>query len=405
MTKRKFCLVSAFLLLVYGFQEILFRISFPLPEVLNFNRINYTNVLLLESESPPYQCNTSFVWESKPDGAMSLHHLNLYGFRDRDWKLRPNRGTPRIMFVGDSFVEGFLAGDTETIPDGFAKESRAKGFPQETLNLGIGASGLPEYCRLTRDAVPLLSPYCLVLVLYANDFPLQVFDPGWIFPPLHPEQNSSYRPHLLSLLEFHKSRHTVPRAWHSPPYPFVPPVPDSRNPWSNEEFSTIAQLHVTPNLAKEMKQGRFNPYAFDTYGVMERMLKIPADATPYLDAINSYTEKHHCELYVVYLPSCHQVSDAYLPFHSEYSIQKHPKSLQGDAYQTHARELGQACAKLNIPYLNLTPIIKDHEKNNERLYWDYDEHMRGKGYLLIGKYIYNWIFTKNNQTSLLSRID
>ena len=36
-------------------------------------------------------------------------HLNLYGFRDGAWDVRHKRAR-RILFVGDSFVEGFMVG-------------------------------------------------------------------------------------------------------------------------------------------------------------------------------------------------------------------------------------------------------------------------------------------------------
>ena len=65
--------------------------------------------------------NASFRWNSKPDGASFVSHLNLYGFRDRQWNVAPSRGTERVMFVGDSLTEGFMATDDETIARGYEK--------------------------------------------------------------------------------------------------------------------------------------------------------------------------------------------------------------------------------------------------------------------------------------------
>jgi hypothetical protein len=84
------------------------------------------------------------------------------------------------------------------------------------------------------------------------------------------------------------------------------------------------------------------------------------------------------------------VSDAYLPFRSEYSENKHPESLMGERHQLHARLLKSACAQLHIPFLDVTPPLREREASGERLYWNYDPHLRGASYLMLGEVIYQW---------------
>ena len=62
----------------------------------------------------------------------------------------------------------------------------------------------------------------------------------------------------------------------------------------------------------------------------------------------------------------------------------------GEPYQIHAKILKKTCHKLKIPFLDLTPFFKEYENKGMRLYWNYDEHMKGKGYLLTGEYLYDW---------------
>ena len=38
----------------------------------------------------------------------------------------------------------------------------------------------------------------------------------------------------------------------------------------------------------------------------------------------------------------------------------------------------------------MTPILRKYEASGERLYWNYDEHMKGESYVLVGKYLYDW---------------
>lgn len=390
MRKKRILSISLAWILIAAAQELLFRLVFPVPEVLDFNRINYTNTLLHTSEDPPHLSNSSFTWSSEPDGAGFVHKLNLYGFRDKDWKLKKDKSRPRVMFIGDSFVEGFMSPDEGTIPNGFSKEAARNGHPYETLNLGIGASYIQLYFELVRDAVPLFRPDHLILVFYANDFPTAEFNPAWLSNARDPLPVQPSKPRMLHLIGQFRQGRTIARAWHSPPQPFVPPIPSPLNPWSEEAFRKQVEAFVSPPIAEAMMKGSFNPYAADSYGVMERTLPVPSIVRPHLEALLAYTKRHSTRLHLAYLPSGHQVSDAYLPYHSEYSTNKTPTSLQGPRYQHHALTLGQECEKLNIPFLDLTPLLRKHESGGERLYWDYDEHMRENGYLLAGKYIQNW---------------
>ncbi len=63
--------------------------------------------------------------------------------------------------------------------------------------------------------------------------------------------------------------------------------------------------------------------------------------------------------------------------------------LNKPEYQIHQQYLKENCERLNIQFIDLTNSIKEKESNGERLYWDYDQHMRAKGYQLVGETIWN----------------
>ena len=109
--------VGAFLVL----QELVLRAVFPLPEVLNFDRASYSHIGSVRDPSAPATLGHASVrWVSEPDGFDFVHALNLYGFRDREWRLRKPDGATRVAFFGDSFVEGFSAPAEATLPAAFA---------------------------------------------------------------------------------------------------------------------------------------------------------------------------------------------------------------------------------------------------------------------------------------------
>ncbi len=104
--------------------EIVARWSFPLREIENFDRMAYAPMLAGADITGTTLHHASFSWHSDPDGASFVHHLNQYGFRDIEWRVAKSQGVRRVAFVGDSFVEGFMARDDESIPSVFRQLSR-----------------------------------------------------------------------------------------------------------------------------------------------------------------------------------------------------------------------------------------------------------------------------------------
>lgn len=362
------------------------RFMFPLPEAADFNRIHYSP---LDISCAPgeitHLSNASFLWISEPDSHQNTIDLNIYGFRDRDWPLRSKAGH-RVAFIGDSFVEGFMAEDSESIPAVFGSLARDSGLSVETMNLGIGGAGIEHISALVRDIVPLFRPTSMVFVLYAND--VVAMNGHMDFSRL-PDKRSRrlifVLPRLLWIADRLIKCEPVPRAWRARPMPFVRAVPHPSNPWSAPENERAFSGFVDPGIADAMRRGAFNPHIINEYGLYERILKVPAEPLPLLAGMKSYLDAFGVKLSIVYLPSRSQVSDAYLPFQAAYSVDKQPHSLMGPQYNSNATELARVCSMLNIPFLDLTPALGKREQKGERLFWSFDEHMRPAGYRLAAE--------------------
>ena len=135
LARRALFAIGLFLIL----QEGAFRLVFPVPEVVNFHRINYSPKLFRSRDILPATLgHASFTWSSDPDEYEFVHRLNLYGFRDDTWKVEREAGTTRVAFIGDSFVEGFGSDGPNTLPAAFGRRARESGLPVEVLNLGVG---------------------------------------------------------------------------------------------------------------------------------------------------------------------------------------------------------------------------------------------------------------------------
>jgi hypothetical protein len=382
-------------------QESLLRVAAPIPEVTNFNRMNYSSPFYTPPVTSTSFSNVAFTWASEPDGIEFTHNLNRYGFRDRTWRVKHEQNHQRIIFIGDSFVEGFMADDEETIPRGFAQEASTRKRILETLNLGIAGSRFPEYYTLIRDAVPLFQPEYLLLVFYANNFPqVSEFEPAWLSPPFIPQYAQIFKSRFYQIAENMKGYETILHALKMPAFSFIEAVPDSKNPWSSEKKAAYFRTFVAPKIATAMKRGRFNPHIVNYYIRCKKVLRKSFNIVSHLNALKHFVTEHSCKLFIAYIPFNNQVSDAYLRFQSEYSSDKNPTSLMKNEYQIHARILKNTCQQLHIPFQDLTPILRKHEARGERLYWNYDPHMKGKGYLLVGKYLYNWFESQRQKETL-----
>jgi len=367
-------------------QEALFRAAFPIPEVSNFNRVAYSQMVLGEGAARSPLVNASFTWSSRPDGVSFTHHLNLYGFRDRAWRLEKG-SRRRVAIVGDSLVEGFMASDEETLPRGFERRAAQRGEPLEVLNLGVGAAQLPDYFQLIRDLVVVLRPDDIVLVLYANDLPAPPYDPSWLANPIVPERSASWRPRALDALIRMKEGRPVPRRWGSPPFSFLPAVPSERNPWTHREAEWG---WVNPAVAQSMKDGAFNPYVVDAVGSYARYLRTPVDLRPHFAALAAYLGAHGTRLAVTYIPYSPTVSDHYLAYARSYSRAIDVPTMTGAEFQLHERCVRSSCEAVGIRFHSLGDEIRTAERQGTHLYWNYDEHLRGLGYQFAGAVLHDW---------------
>jgi hypothetical protein len=183
----------------------------------------------------------------------------------------------------------------------------------------------------------------------------------------------------------------APRRWIEPPFDFLPAVPDPRNPWSHGRRARALEAFVAPDIASAIRAGRFNPMLVEALPWFRKHLTREFEIGEHLRALRDFTAGHGATLRVVYLPTKTQVSDAYLAAQAPFSPPGSAEgSLIGPEYQVQAHRLAQSCAALGLPFLDLTPRLRAREAQGERLYWDYDDHMRAAGYRFSAEAIAAW---------------
>ena len=286
--------------------EVAARFYFPLPDVRNFNRIAYSPLDVSGGmrerpdmgHTPPLLVRVG----ARPCALRaSLEPLRLS--RPATGTCRPSHGR-RVLFVGDSFVEGFMAADEEAIPRVYERLARAAGADVEVWNLGVGAAGMAEYLRIVQDAVPAFRPDEIVLVLYANDFlALPLFDAAQVKPPRVPEfRNRGFR-----------GSRARPRGscsacrWRARPQRAVLVLcGGARSVQPVDEHDAALSPRVAPDIADAMRRGQFNPWVVDQLQTFARYLPTPVDADGYLRFLKTYLDAAGVALRVAYIPLSHR---------------------------------------------------------------------------------------------------
>lgn len=379
---------AALRLLVVCFvvQEVVLRFVFPLPDVKGLNRINYMKVGLAGSEMKAIR-SMRVLQENALDGVAMARTLNEYGFRGGRWEPHKAPGVARVFFVGDSFVEGGLTPDGETIPESFQTKAHERGVRVEVLNLGVNGAGLESELHLIVDAAPVLRPDVVFLVLYANDLP----DDPVLPSPRHFGSYPTLKPRFLELLAMALNHEPLPcrQAWRT--WRFLQPVPNPNNPWSDKDFEATYREMVSPAVLEAMRAGRFNPYRVGGSLYIEQSLLSPFDIRKALRDLREYLGQLGCRLLVLYVPERGMVTNYYKRFEREYS-RGLPENvdLTQPPYQLHRRLLRDQCAELALPFLDVTELIRREEDAGRHLYFGYDDHLTGKGSSFVGAAVFHW---------------
>lgn len=381
-------LAGALLLLpVLLLQEAAFRWVFPTPEYPSFNRVHYGPRPKWVYGPLRENMNSRYLYRSKPDGTESINSVNVYGFRDpSDWPVAKSDGRTRVMFIGDSFVEGLLTDDEHTIPAQFAKQAEQAGTPVEVMNLGISGAGVSDYASLIHDAVPAFKPDVVMLVFYENDFPAPPLEFELARPVRSVRLANAWTPRAVTVVKRALNHRTLPRRRPGAISPVYFKVPDPGNPLSNPTTRARAERYVDPELMSEMTDGTLSPWLLDHLTHTEKSLRAPIDAPGLLRQLQAFTKEQGVkQLILAFIPPAVQVSNYYIAFAERLSELKGVTSLQGPEYQKHGPALATASAALGIPFLDFSQDLRKEEASGNHLYWNYDTHMRAVGYGLVAR--------------------
>jgi lysophospholipase L1-like esterase len=383
---------AATLLLIGAGQEIVFREMFVIPEVKGFNRISYQMTAQSHHELGGMMSRglvyDRLLVESRPDGFSEIHDLNVYGFRGPDFAIEPDAGRRRILLIGDSMTEGIGAPESATIARELERRLTADGERVEVINLGVIAATLGHVTALARDAVSLLRPADVVVVLFANDLPAPRYDPAFDrhIAGFERSKVAWWMPRLATLVGRYIHDEPIYRRWFHAPIRFFAPVPDSVNPWTG---STGPPEALEPALYQEMRAGRLNPWlhaqAKELPGMLGHDFAKGGSPDLHLTRLADDCRAAGARMTVAYIPFCGVVSRRYVPAQVRLGMDRETaEALPVDpVYRRQNAILADVCGALKFPLADATDDLVAAEAAGVPQFWDLDAHPRPAGYATI----------------------
>jgi lysophospholipase L1-like esterase len=335
------------------------------------------------------------------------HKYNYSGFRDKDISNK-NSGTKRILFVGDSFTEGFGVAENARFSNQAIKNL---GPIYEQVNIGqLGTNPNHYLNNLTKFGVALKPDLILMSIFLGNDF-----QGGKDLP--NPNITVNYDLPILSdnsLINFFKLeyiRSLFIYLINGDKKLFYSFGINSKNFWEiyfdqkiNKDFwSKLLNVNsdkldeITKSFNQEILQeiyaGRLQSSIF--YEGINKKLGIK-DINPYYidsDYLNTFkyireskriSEENRINFLILIIPDINQVHPVEFQevFKRDFEIESIPSRFK--QIESIRNRLKLDLLKNNINYIDTTEHLK---KSPQLTYYLYDNHMNEVGHSILGKLI------------------
>ena len=321
-------------------------------------------------------------WRKKP-GAQVVYHrreydveyrVNSRGLRGPERAYQKTPGAPRVLALGDSFVEAFMADEARTVTSRLESHLGGRGCQAEVINGGtVGYSTDQEYL-FYRDEGRKYAPDVVVLFVYHNDIPCLVLE--------------SYLAYPKPRLDFT----TDPPAVSNQPVPPYVPAPAATVPASPTDGPTSYLLELVKQRLERGSARTYNRLA--GLGLWEPLRKLPMNEelqlyrvpelghqrpawsafTWTMQSLSKATTSAGVRLVVAYVPSRMEVSPQVWELMQErYEIDE---SFQREAV---ARRLQYIAGRLGVPMLDLTEPLARADSLLAPTYYQTDSHWNPHG--------------------------
>lgn len=319
-------------------------------------------------------------------------------------------GSTRILLLGDSFTEGVGVEAADTfgalLQDHY---SGASGNEVLFINGGLGGEGPTRFWRLFNDVGLALGPDGLLLCIYANDLmdtpePLSREDLYRLVPERHGFDKLVHGllPHVYMLMS--EAGRIVARELRQSGG-FVATVSgharqqgiseDAIENWKTGLPQELVEASDNNEFNKSLlSMGLFHPdYWSEAINITSPRAERKYQAmTVVLDEISAVAREHAMAVGLVYIP-------APLQYDPSRHASWNPWVIGGVQFRkewlTEVAEIQQRLSawaqRQSIPFLDLTPVLREEVQRGSELNYKLDGHWNARGHSVAGRAIVEWI--------------
>jgi len=321
-----------------------------------------------------FRFSPTLVWEQEPGAAywyikdefQTFVRYNSTGLRDTEHNLKKEKGTFRIVTLGDSFTEALQV----KLEEGYPKQLEEKlnrasnGRKYEVINFGTTGYGPDQYFLRLRDQAMLYEPDLVLVGVFINDL-----DDLAELDLLHLE-GGALRFKSFGPLEALSKQIKFFARGHSHFFTFL-----------TFRFQQLSASHLLTKvgLAAEPAKGSQMPELLRRYrktyaGKMKTQVDL---AEALFKGMRQVAEQGGARIGVVIFPAQEQVyEDRFLELQKKWDIPLPPEELDLNLPQ---ELIGRSVRKAGIPSINLLPELKKVAETGTELYFHKDGHLNSLG--------------------------
>ena len=287
------------------------------------------------------------------------YNINSFGFRDTEYEIEKQPATSRIMVIGDSFTFGARVNQEDTYPKQLEKALNSLNIRCQVINCGVIGHNMWQHYEVLKRKVLPFHPDLVILGLFVDDLS------GSVSPNEKSDKYHGVNPfenrNLFGILE-HSSLWNFLRNANAiyeykyryrRGYSYMETIGERKKEWGSENPTNI-NYKIMSGKAEKKKYLDFS----DT---LKKFVKL--------------ANAEGAKVLVATIPDSVQLNEPHL--------------------QAVNLFIQQVCKNLEVPFLDLTPILES-EKDHKSLYlFPFDAHNSPKGLRLIGQALADQIIKLN----------
>jgi hypothetical protein len=322
-------------------------------------------------------------WRKTPGAAVvydrrdyhSEFRINSRGLRGPERPYEKPPGVPRVLALGDSFVEAFMVGDAQTVTSRLEKALAARGCRAEVINGGTAAYSTDQEYLFYAQEGRRYSPDVVVLFVYHNDIPYLVLDDYLGVPK--PRLDFSIEPPALAQAPVPSYQPTSP----APPPAAAPPaapasyllefVKDRLERTSAATYNRLARRGLWEPLRKLPMNDELRLFRVPELGHLR-----PAWSafTWTLETLSKAVAASGARLVVAYVPSRMEVSVRTFELtRARYDLD------EGFDRSAVASRVRYIAGRLSLPMFDLTAPLAREDSALRPAYYPTDSHWNARG--------------------------